>query len=85
MAGHLKIKYMPFASPGDVEYNTISGINAGSGMVSATLVHWQEAAKKAKESYGNFAEAETEAGLIGNTSATKLLLNVEQVQNVMEY
>ena len=81
MAGHLRLYYQPYASPGDVELKVITEVEGET----ATLAHWKSKAATALSTYGNFVLCKTAKETIGNSEVQEFLVNVLQVQNVTEY
>lgn len=88
MAERLILNYKTFAAPGNVERKYATKVEG----VSATLTHYKEKAKTAVKEESGFLEFELAANTegpqgitLGNSSATKFLINVSDISSVMEY
>ena len=91
MAEHLRIRMIPFASPGDIEIKYATKVEGEP----ATLANWATKVKaNIKEDY-TFVECELAANTeypgsegatkVSGSKAQKFTLNVEQVQEIVEY
>jgi hypothetical protein len=92
MAGRLRIRMVPFGSPGDIELAYATKV----GGLEATLANYvTKSVAVAKEDGNNMLECELAANTeypgsegavkVGATTAQKYLLNITQVQQITEF